>query len=139
MLALLVLPFAMLYGVRGGRPGLVVLPLLAVPRGFQTTSVAHQLYESIFNTCFAAVYFVVFRIAHHMEGQDPPFLSSPNWDHEVLGLVFVEAGLVGCSLAAANVQTSIHIAFPVLYVAYTMISHAGGKKKSLATQLHRRH
>ena len=144
MLALWILPFAVLYGVVDAQAdkdyfgqevghvapatfyvvGLVILPLLVLPRGYESASVTHQLYESIFNTCFAGVYFVVFRTAHHYEGQDPPRLSAPNWDHEILGLVFVGAGLIGWFLALANIASSIHIAFPTLYVAYTMISHA---------------
>lgn len=144
MLALWILPFALLYGVVDAQAdkdyfgqevghvapatfyvvGLVILPLLVLPRGYESASVTHQLYESIFNTCFAGVYFVVFRTAHHYEGQDPPRLSAPNWDHEILGLVFVGAGLIGWFLALANIASSIHIAFPTLYVAYTMISHA---------------
>ena len=144
MLALWILPFAILYGVVDAQAdkdyfgqevghvapatfyvvGLVILPLLVLPRGYESASVAHQLYESIFNTCFAGVYFVIFRTAHHFEGQDPPRLSAPNWDHEILGLVFVGAGLIGWFLAAANVRSSIHVTFPTLYVAYTMISHA---------------
>ena len=144
MLALWILPFAVLYGVVDAQAdkdyfgqevghvapatfyvvGLVILPLLVLPRGYESASVTHQLYESIFNTCFAGVYFIVFRTAHHYEGQDPPRLSAPNWDHEILGLVFVGAGLIGWFLASANITSSIHIAFPTLYVAYTMISHA---------------
>lgn len=144
MLALWVLPFAVLYGVVDAQAdkdyfgqevghvapatfyvvGLVIFPLLVLPRGYESASVTHQLYESIFNTCFAGIYFVVFRTAHHYEGQDPPRLSAPNWDHEILGLVFVGAGLIGWFLALANITSSIHIAFPTLYVAYTMISHA---------------
>lgn len=153
MLALWILPFAILYGVVDAQAdkdyfgqevghvapatfyvvGLVILPLLILPRGYESASVTHQLYESIFNTCFAGVYFVVFRTAHHLEGQDPPYLSAPNWDHEILGLVFVGAGLVGWFLAAANVQSSIHICFPTLYVSYTMISHANAHHMDMSS------
>ena len=48
----------------------------------------------------------------------------PNWDHELLGIIWCFSGLVGLFYAYQGVQTSLHIFFPAVWVAYSMISHS---------------
>jgi len=114
--------------------GLVVLPLLVLPKGYETASTTHQLYESIFNVGFSAIYFTIFRIAHHLRGQDPPRMSAPNWDHEFLGAIFCGSGLVGIFLALSNIRSHIHIVFPTGFVAYQMISHSNAHHMDMSAE-----
>jgi hypothetical protein len=51
-------------------------------------------------------------------------MTAPNWDHEFLGVVWGAAGAVGVLMARAECRTSVHVAFPALFVCYQMLTHS---------------
>jgi hypothetical protein len=104
--------------------GLVLLPLFIMRRGYEKGGLEHQLFEGTFCFFFSIVYFLIFRLVHWSQGENPPTMSASNWDHEFLGLVWSAAGAVGVLMAWAECRTSIHMAFPAIFVCYQMLSHS---------------
>jgi len=51
-------------------------------------------------------------------------MNSPNWDHELLGLVWAGSGGIGVLNAYQRKRTSVHIAFPALWVFFSMMTHS---------------
>ena len=101
---------------------LVLMPLLLMPRGYERCGLYHQRYEGSFILCSGAICFGIFRIAHHLAGDDMMRLSAPGWDHELLGLVWAGCGATGLLFAQAGVRSSVHVSVPALFVCYRMLS-----------------
>lgn len=53
----------------------VITPLLLMPAGYENPQLKHQKYESIIMMLCATIYYSCFRIAHIIEGRNPPLLT----------------------------------------------------------------
>jgi hypothetical protein len=103
---------------------LTILPLFIMPRGYEKGDIDHQFLESTIICVSAIVYFVIFRIAHFFQGQSPPgYMAAGNWDHELIGLVWLGSCAAAAIMAKIGYKTSIQVAFPAAFVCFSMLSH----------------